>query len=710
MQLPDFLSKLLPNGNNQEVGRYFFALNIREHEVEGAVWGIEDKSMRVLRTAKSRFEDENGLIEAANLALDDALADFLPEPTQVLFGVPDSWLQDENLKPEYSKLLQRLVKELDVEPMAYVSSTHAIAHFLQKQSGVPTTAVLVEVSDPLTVSVAKAGRILASRSKKRSDNVPEDVEKILMELHEIEVLPSKILLYGGGDLDKYEEEMVTFPWMTQLAFLHLPKIETLPEDLVIKAVCMAGASELEEGVTYNDRTAFTEAPTSQRRVTRSAEELGFVEGDIRSRRNPLPGEEPIINEFQQEYSQLGGKLDGVKAILFGFLPTLNLKGKRSSPLNVPKLGVIVPVILLVVLIGAAIILPKAKVTIFVDLRVLEKDAQVVADPKVAEVDEEAKKIPGKVIDTSVNGTAKGSASGKKQVGDPAKGVVIVYNKTTSSKSFPSGTVLVGPNNLKFTLDTAAQVASKSAVIGGESYGKVTANITASSIGPDSNLPAGKELAIQGQSTDSFNAYIDTALSGGISKDVTVVTSDDQKKLLASHASDLRKKARDELQSKLTGDMKVLEESLVENISKQSFSKNVNDQASEFTLNMTIGYKGTSYSDNDLKTIVSKLVETNVPEGYELDLTKTETQATVSRVEKDGRLIFQAKFRAKLMAKIDIDKIKKDIAGKSPDQAADQLRTIENVIGSNIDIKPSFPGPLRRLPFLPQNIEIEVTAK
>jgi hypothetical protein len=63
-----------------------------------------------------------------------------------------------------------------------------------------------------------------------------------------------------------------------------------------------------------------------------------------------------------------------------------------------------------------------------------------------------------------------------------------------------------------------------------------------------------------------------------------------------------------------------------------------------------------------------------------------------------------------MAKIDMDKIKKDIAGKSPDQAADQLRTIENVIGSNIDIKPSLPGPLRKLPFLPQNIDIEVTAK
>lgn len=689
MQLPDFLSKILPNGGNQELGKYYFALNIGSNEVEGAVWGIEGVEMRLLRTAKARFEDETEIIEAANLALDDALADFLPEPTQVLFGVPDSWLQDENLRAEYSKLLQKLVKELDVEAMAYVSSTHAIAHFLQKQSGVPTTAVLVEIADPLTVSVVKAGKILASRSKKRSDNVPEDVENILLNMTEIEVLPSKVIVYGDDLTEKIEEEMVGFTWMSQLPFLHLPKIEVLPKDLVIKAICMAGASELQEDIVYNNKIAPYPDVVQKRRVTvppeESTQDLGFVEGDVAT-------------------------IDRIKTSVLGLLPRMNLKVRNLPKIKVPKLGIIAPIILLVVLIGAVVILPKAKVTIFVDLRVLEKDAQVVADPTVTKVDEENKKIPGKIIDTSVNGSAKGDATGKKQVGDPAKGTVVLYNKTSASKAFPAGTVLIGPNSLKFTLDSAVNIASQSAVDGGISFGKTTANVTASSIGPDSNLPAGKELSVQGAGNDSYTAKVDQAFSGGVSKDVTVVTSDDQKKLLASLASDLRKKARDELQAKLTGDMKVLEESLVESIGKQSFSKNVNDQASEFTLTMTISYKGTAYNDNDLKLIVSKLVETNVPDGYELDLSKTETQATVSKVEKDGKLIFQAKFRAKLMAKIDLDKVKKDVAGKSPDQAAEQLRTLENVIGSNIDIKPSLPGPLRRLPFLSQNIEIEVTAK
>ncbi len=64
-----------------------------------------------------------------------------------------------------------------------------------------------------------------------------------------------------------------------------------------------------------------------------------------------------------------------------------------------------------------------------------------------------------------------------------------------------------------------------------------------------------------------------------------------------------------------------------------------DQATDFTVNVTVTMKGTAYMDGDLKSIVSKLVKVNVPEGYELDLAKTETQADVSKLEKDGRLVF-----------------------------------------------------------------------
>lgn len=720
MNLPGLLSKALPFIKINQENEYFFALNVASTQVQAAIWGVEGNKLRIIRTSSTTYSSDDDLIEAANYALDDALADFQPEPTKILFGVPDDWLQDDNIKPAYLKLLQRMVKELDIEPLAYVSMIHAISHFTQKTQGVPMTAVLIEIGDPTVASVVKGGKILATGSHKRSMNLPEDIEKILLGFSDVEVLPSKILIYGYEKLDKYKEELLSFSWMAQLPFLHLPKIEELAPGTTVRAVCLAGASELNPDTIYSaDKTTAEsgEIPSHHKvPIHRDAEvgnlhEVGFTTRDVdykmgvKEKNGDLRPQEDFYDSGQSMGH--GGATEPKKQDM-GMMV-----GKMQTWISIfgnPIKLIILSAVVLCILAAVLLFVPKAHVSMFVDMQLLEKESLVIADPDVTKVTGDNKTIPGKIVETTVSGMDKGEGTGKKKIGDSAKGTAIVYNKTSASKAFSQGTVFVGPNNLKFTLDTSVNVASQSAVDGGISFGKATVNVTAVDIGPDSNLPAGKELSLQGQPDTSFSAKVDQALSGGVSKDVTVVTADDQKRLLAKLSSELRKKARDELQNKLEGEMKVLEESLLEKIVKSSYSKNVNDQAQEFSLNLTINYKGTAYNENDLKSIISQLVETNVPEGFELDLSKTETQASVARLEKDGKILFQAKFRAKLMPKFDSEKIKKEIAGKSFDQADQIMKFYKNVIGTDIVLKPALPGPLRRIPFLPRNIDLEITAK
>lgn len=757
MNIFDKLSSLIPSipflGKNNDNLECFFAVNIGGGKVTASVWGVDGKKLHIINTASSKFETEEDLILASNYALDDALADFEPEPTKILFGVPDSWLQDDDLKEDKLKLLRKMVKELDVVPMAYVSTSHAISHLLQKQQSVPLTGILVEVADPLNIAIVKAGKVLSTRSQKRSGNLPEDIEKALLTVADIEVLPSKILIYGDKNLEKLKEEMTSYSWMSQLPFLHLPKIDQLEEYIIIKAVSFAGASEV-----YPDKSIFADeievnsllsgtSTVSASGVVNgdklnsqdSLEEFGFVKGDIEEsqkekvksqnfeekadfgeetavdrnvatsvRRNPLPEN---IEEYTLNSNMSSSPLGLVKsaAAPFGFFKGTGTGGFQSSLGKLLKIGII-PVLLILLILAFLLFGLRADVTVFVDPRTLERETSIIADPAIKSVDEANKKIPGTLVETEISGSGKGSATGKKKIGDPAKGNVILYNKTSSSKSLAEGTVLTGDNNLSFKLDNKVTIASQSAVEGGISFGKVTSSITAADIGPDGNLSAGKELVVKGFSSSEVSAKVDQALSGGVSKDVTVVTSDDQKKLLAQVSSELRTKAKDELQKKLQGDIKVLEESLAEKVVKQSFNKNVNDQASEVSLNLTSSYKGTAYSDTDLRQIVSKLVETNVPEGYMLDLTNTETQADVAKIEKDGKLVFTAKFKAKLMPKLNEDQIKKDIAFLTPSQVEEKLKTIESVIGAEIKTTPSLPGFLARMPFLAKNITLHVTTK
>ncbi len=804
-----FLDKLpidlpfLKNKSRKE--EFYFALNIDKHQVEAAVWGIIGKRLEVMSSAVAPYHGgEEGLIESSNIALDEALADFQPEPTKVLFGVPEDWLQDDDLKPDHLKVLRRLVKELDITPLAYVSTTQAISHFVNKQQGVPLTAILVKPVDPLNVTIVKAGKIIGSKEVRRTANLPQDIEKALLSFTDVEVLPSKFLVYGTSEADKFKDEIQSFSWMAQLPFLHLPKIEFLKLDIPIQAVCLAGASELHPDILYTPKNIHSLTPSEQHRRIRalpeeelesvhhpgrvgaaaiaagtSAKDLGFsaeaasghanledmdldeLGEEEGSEKAVVRRREEVEVRDQEEHGHPGHHLqphhrgeshhpserdsahprhhDGA-----GHLPASPIQKfqaliaatplgifikkeaalvekeervlERSSAFKKGRMFVL-PIALILLILGLFIFLPKAKVTVFIDLRVLEKDSQVIADPGATAIDESRKIIPGKVVQTQEVGSMKGSASGKKKVGESAKGKIIVYNKTSSPKNLSSGTVLTGPNNLKFTLDSSVQVASQSATTGADfstiiKPGKTDpVSSSASEIGPEGNIAAGTEMSVAGFSSDQVVAKVDSAFSGGVSRDVTVVTSDDQKKLLASLTSDLKKKASEDVQGKLEPGFKVLEEGLSEEIVKRSYTKNVGDQASDFTLNLTVNYKGTAYSDTDLKSIVSKLVETNVPEGYELDLSKTETQADVSKLEKDGRIIFLAKFKAKLMPKIDQDKIKKEISGKTPQEAAERLRQVENVIGSNIELTPSIPIPaLQRLPFMANNITLDVTAK
>ncbi len=730
MSLLDKLPKSLPFSKPTVKQEYFFAVNIGSTEVTGAVWGIEHKHLQLISSVSMNYQAEADLIEAINQVLDEALADFQPEPTKVLFGVPDSWLQDDNLKDEHLEFLKRLVKELDIEPMAYVSTTHAICHLLQKQHGVPATTILVEVAEPLSVTVVKAGKILGTKYIKRGSELAPDIEKALGSFNNIEVLPSKINLFGLGDLEKYKDKLLAFNWMSSLPFLHLPKVEQLDENIAIHALALAGASEVEPAVIYKaellkprqKKIQVSAAPAQSLSAEEDLEEEGggFVAGDIAEELNPpmdrrmsarLPADPP---EPEHVFTQSISLPDKVRNMLATFRPKIIESDLHKG--RIPKAAkfLAVPLILVVVLLVGYLFFLKAQVTIFIDPKILEKDSQVIADPKATQTDETTQTIPGKVVETDISGTDKATASGQKQIGDPARGSVNVFNLKNSPVSLSKGTVLTTANGLKFTLDSAIDIASQSATVGADfttttTPGKTGSGVTASVIGPDGNLPSDTTLTVTGFGQSDVVAKVDTALSGGTSKNVTVVTSDDEDKLLASLAATLRQKAQTDLQAKLTGDQKILSEALDETITSKSYSKKIGDQATDFTLTLNVHYSGTSYSDNDLKLMVSKLVQTNVPDGYTLNLADTETQADVSKIDPNGRLIFLARFKAKLLPKLDLAKVADSIKGKSPAEAANVLKNIENVISSDIKIKPSLPGPLQRLPMMSKNISIQIQA-
>ncbi|MBI3109702.1 baseplate J/gp47 family protein [Candidatus Daviesbacteria bacterium] len=714
------LTALIPFGKKEIVPEYFFALNIGQEQLTAALWSIEDKELKILSTASDNYSSNAGIVGVTDKLLDEVLGEAAVEPKKILFGVPGHFLQDEDLREEYLKLLRNIVKELELEPMAYVATSHALLHFLEKKEGVPTTAILVGFDAKyLEVTVARAGKLDGTKVVERGENSGADIEKALLQFIDVETLPSKILIYGEDqdELEKLKAHLLSFTWMSKLSFLHFPKIETLEDEVVVKSICLAGASEIQSEVYYVPTVQETkkevvtkmpkEAPEepaeiSKEHIEELGEEqiersvggnLGFIVGDVsKQEEEEMPANEEsepaqsLAVVEQEDFEPNAGT--GRR-----FIPKLRLKSRR----------LLIPATLAAALILIYLFLPRAEVKIFVEPKVLEKDTQVVADPAVSAVNEESKIIPGQSIETEVSGSSKDLSSGKKTVGDSAKGTVKIINNSADAQTLSKGTA-ISSNGLKFTLDTTVNIASTSATA--DTKSTATASVTAVVAGADGNLASGTQFS----SANSGVAIVaEGNFSGGTSKEVTVVSEADQKRLLASLASDLRRQAKQKLQEKLPG-KKILEEALTEEIVKKSYNKNINDQAGEFSLDLTIKFKGTAFEEKDLKQIVGKLVTTQVPEGYQLDLASTETQTDVSKLEKDGKLIFLARFKAKLMPQIDEGEIKSKIAGRSVAKVGEILKSYENVLGSEIKLVPALPGFLARVPILERNIKIEVGLK
>lgn len=727
-----FLEKLtarMPFSKKSEGTEYFFALNIGLSEVTAVVWAIFGRELDLLSQKTLPYENHDDLLEKAYQALDKTVGTLEVEPKKVLFGVPDLWSVDDNLKEPYLKLLQKLLKECALEPVAYVATTNAISFLLQKQEGIPPTAILLGLGDFVEVTLIRGGKVAGTRTTQRSEYLFDDIEKILNQFTEVEVLPSKILLYSTKtdlDLGKIKDDLMSYPWMQKLSFLHFPKIEILDEGIADQAIVLAGASEMYPEVDFKHNFIQKQVEAKETYIKtlpqERRDEVGFVKGDIKVREVREEKTEETEMEEREEPKELASikdkGLENDNLIPPVFMSAAFVRVQKAfsllkiTPKNSRLLAI--PIILLV-LVLAYLFLVKTTVTVFVEPKILEKETDVVADPKATSISEDQKTIPGKIVETTISGSGKEVASGTKQIGDPAKGKVVIYNKSDSVKSFSQGTILVSSDNLKFALDLSVQVASKSSSVGPEGeitkWGKSdSVGVTAVALGPESNLPGGINLTIGSYAQSQVVARVEEALSGGTSKNVTVVTSDDQKKLKAKVLDELRQKAESELAGKMSEGQKIIADALSVVDGKYNFSKQVNDQAKEFSLSATVRFKGTSYSDIDLRTVVAKLVTIEVPEGFEMNLQNAETQADVAKVDKDGKVTFRAKFRAKLLPKFKSDDLKKQIQGKSVAEAAASLKSLESVIGSEIKLRPNLPAPIARMPLLLQNITINITPK
>lgn len=401
------------------------------------------------------------------------------------------------------------------------------------------------------------------------------------------------------------------------------------------------------------------------------DDLGFVEGEDVVAKAPIED----VHEMMQPSSPT---------------PTV-VTNKTNSSGNIKKLlrnkfvwlgfGL---VILLSLLWVAFFLLPTAEVTIKAKTEDKESQLTLIADSNAKEVSVEDNVVPYQTTTVNKEGSEETATTGKKTIGEPAKGRVTITNQdTTQPKTFTAGTILTLTTNANITFKLDSDVSIEQAPIGSQKTAGV--NVTAVKAGPEGNLAEGSVFKVGNSPEFLVFARNDVAFSGGSSKLANVATAEDRDTLKGSIINKLEEEAKKEIEKKQK-DVVVVEDSFEVKVTSESYEPKAIDAEAE-NLKATIGISATAVfvDQGELKKLVVKKLSEG-GDNFTVDEENLDVSLEQTGIDGSKRTLI-AKVKAKLVPEVNEEEIKRNLSGKSTSQAASYLDSINEVAGYKVTSNP-----------------------
>lgn len=253
----------LPSLNKKKTQDYYLALLLRDekvvavilHESEGALQ-VVGRDEAFLQTSIDIIEHE-ALLEVLDKVISKAEEALPPdmETEKTVFGVKDSWVEGKKIKKEYLSKLKKVCDTLTLTPIGFMVISEAIAHLLQKEEGAPLSGVVAEIGKTkVTLSLFRAGRVIETYTDRITDSIPKTVDRLLHHFT-ADVLPSRIIIFNGGNDEGLAQEFLAHHWSKSLPFLHMPQVSVLPSGFDGKAMVYGAAEQMGFGVSGVDLAA-----------------------------------------------------------------------------------------------------------------------------------------------------------------------------------------------------------------------------------------------------------------------------------------------------------------------------------------------------------------------------------------------------------------------------------------------------------------------
>ncbi len=373
------------------------------------------------------------------------------------------------------------------------------------------------------------------------------------------------------------------------------------------------------------------------------------------------------------------------------------KGKKQRHLKVPnferfRLGIVLAVLGVLLLIGgwvlAAVVLPRATITIQTDTTTVVSSFDFTASVNQSELDEDARRIPATLKEVRKTDSEKVPATGERDDGTKASGEVTL--------SIPCGSVSGGPAVVPAgtAVSTAGlnYITQTSATLNESSFSPCrfskTVDVRAAQNGEGHNISSGKTFSVAGNSSISGRNADD--IDGGTSKIVKIVAQKDIDDALAKITERQSSGATDEIEALLVADgLFPLRETLKAGDPAVTAAPEVDKEATEVTVSSEILYSMLGINRDDLSAVIARDVQDDIDSERQA-ITDDGIQTAIIRINNNpnpGEAFINFRTSVTAGPEINTEALKEAVRGKKRGEVEQYINALPGVKDVLVEYSP-----------------------
>lgn len=665
---------------------YIFGLLLKEEGGIGLILEIDYLNQKVKTIGEKKFRYSDGwenLTEDVDEELSELEEMYEIKTKKIILFLYSHLVDQENkqIKQPYLSKIKKMTKELELEPLGYIENQEALIDFLKEKEEISPSVIIIELdTTSISIFIYKASQLIETKTVSRTDNYIFDIEMVFREMKKELILPTRMIIYDQDFLEDEINKIETYQW-DQSLFIQIPKQEIFTLERLKEASIMVFSKQV-----------FKLEPTEEETITEKeqSEVAGFlINQDIK-----VKTEREEFN-FSKK-TEIKDKKNLKKMFFHGCF--LNLSNIKVSSWLIFLFGFLLVFGSLFLILNY---LHRAKITLYFPAKVIEKEINI-PEKELILINKD------KTLEKEENLTT----TGRKTIGEKAKGEITIYNSTTEEKQFNKGTILESEDGLKFSLDNDVKIASASQTITNDGNfltvtGKTKTKISALEIGSTYNIKKNQKLKVGNSPITSIFALTTENFTGGSQKQIKTVSQEDQKNI----KKNIEEKIKKEAQLKIKDDLKnhqIINYFTKIEILEEKFSHEIGEESDNLFLKVKAKVIFSLFQKDQMKKIVSKYLKESINEKLPLEPKEIFFEFKEVKEEKEKNF-FLVKAKGKFLPKMEKEEWTKKVKGK-------KLRDLEKVVkeefgalGFDVKMEKDLLYLNSLMPFFEKNIIITVNS-